>query len=77
MSKPAFHLEPEDRAALAEALGLQSDAMLRHLQVGRRRASAELAIRIEKAAKKLKLAVPRETTCDACRGCEYLKACKK
>lgn len=74
--KPNFDLEPADRVRLAESLGLTSDAMLRHLQVGRRRASADTAIKIERTARKMRLHVPRESICDACAGCEYLKAAK-
>ena len=77
MSKPTFDLTAEERQVLAADLGLKSDAMLRHFQTGRRKGSAETAIRIEKAARKRCLSVPRESICEACRGCEYLKAAKK
>ena len=65
------------RAKVAENLGLQSDAVLRHIQTGRRKASAEMAVRIEKAAKKAGVDLPRESLCETCRKCDLAKAARK
>lgn len=46
---------------------------LRHLSRGRRQASADMAARLERASKG---AIGRETLCDACRQCPYLKTCR-
>lgn len=64
---------PETRRAIA-ARAKTSDRMLQHIQVGRRQPSAMMAIRIERAAKKLGLDIRRESLCSACRGCEAVKA---
>lgn len=47
---------------------------LRHLAAGRRQASAEMAGRIEAATRG---SVGRETLSAACKGCKYLKQCRK
>ena len=62
---------------LALPNGLGSDAVLRHIQTGRRKASAEMAVRIEKAAKKAGVDVPRESLCETCRKCDLAKAARK
>lgn len=52
---------------------------LRHLVTGRRKASAEKAIAIERAAKRMRIAgIEHPTRADlseACRNCEYNKTC--
>jgi len=68
---------PAVRRKIAELLGLESDAVLRHIQMGRRRASADMAIRIERASKAAGAEVRRETLCDACRGCDLAKKARK
>jgi len=54
-------------------LAKTSDATLRNLQHGRRAASAEFAIRVEKAARRAGLDVPREGLCLACGACDLAK----
>lgn len=50
---------------------------LRHIAAGRTGASTEMAIAIERAAKRIGLDVPRESLSSACKGCEFAKACRK
>ncbi len=64
------------RKRLAE-LADTSDATLRNLQHGRRNASAEFAIRVEKGAKRMGLEVRRESVCEACGKCELARAARK
>jgi len=56
------------RAMLARAKTSRNH--LNHLISGRRRASAELAARIDRATRG---AVKRETLCEACKRCEYTR----
>lgn len=70
-------LKPPLRRKIADILGLASDAVLRHIQTGRRKASAGMAIRIEKAAKKAGVEITRESLCDDCRGCDLAKKARK
>jgi hypothetical protein len=69
-------LTVEQRQRLAP-LAKTSDATLRNLQNGRRKASAEFAIRVEKGAKRMGLTLNREEVCAACKGCELAKAARK
>lgn len=70
----------EQRKALAKVAGT-SVAHLYHLLSGHRKASAELAGRIEHAAATLRKddrtlpAVKRSDICKACAECEYAKRC--
>lgn len=59
------------------ALAKTTDGGLRHVQAGRRQASADLAIRIEKAAKRIGVELRREDLCAACGGCELARAGRK
>ena len=65
-------IDPATRKQLA-GRAKTSDRMLQHIQVGRRQPSAMMAIRIERAAKKLGLDIRRESLCSACRGCDLAK----
>lgn len=65
-------ITPETRRAIA-VRAKTSDRMLQHIQVGRRQPSAMMAIRIERAAKKLGLDIRRESLCSACRGCDLAR----
>ena len=64
-----------DLAAIAEC----SADSLRHVVRGRRGLSSQMAIRIEKAAKKMKpkLVLKREDMNAGCGGCEFARACRK
>lgn len=70
-------LTPPVRQKIADNLGLGSDAVLRHIQTGRRKASADMAVRIEKAAKKAGVDIPRESLCETCRKCDLAKVARK
>jgi hypothetical protein len=70
-------LTPEVRQKIADLLELGSDAVLRHIQTGRRKASAAMAVRIEKAAKRVGVDLPRESLCETCRKCDLAKAARK
>ena len=61
---------------LAKAVGTTA-ATLRHYASGRIKASASRAIAIEKAAARMGHDVPRGSLCEACRTCEYARACLK
>lgn len=50
-----------------------SDGGLRHAQTGRRNLSADAAIKLERAAKRIGLDLPREGLCAACGKCELAK----
>lgn len=69
-------LTPTQRARLA-ALVPTSVASLRHIQAGRRNASAEMAVAIEVAAAKIGLAIHRETLNSGCRVCAFARQCRK
>lgn len=68
-------LTPTQLKRLA-ALAKTSYDSLRHVASGRRGASAEMAIRIERAAKRMRLDVRREELNSGCRGCEFAKKCR-
>lgn len=70
-------LTPPVRRKLAGLMGLASDGLLRHIQTGRRKASAETAGRIEKAARKLGVEIQRESLCETCRKCDLAKVARK
>ena len=71
---PKF-LESATKAVIARAArrAKTSPAYLGHLAAGRRKGSAAIARRIEIATEG---AVPRESVCEACRRCEFLKAAR-
>lgn len=71
-----------EQQRLAEAAGT-SRAHLRHLNTGKRHASADLASRIERASKRLHKQsagrlplIPRTSLCAACMACEFAKLAK-
>ena len=49
---------------------------LRHVRTGRRNMSSEMAIRIERAAKRMRLDVRREDLNSGCKGCEFARKCR-
>jgi hypothetical protein len=59
------------------ALAGTSDAVVRHIQSGARQASSTMAIKIERAAKRIGLDVPRESLCAACGGCDLARKARK
>lgn len=59
------------------ALAKTSDGSLRHVQSGRRQASADMAIRVEAAARRIGLDIKRESLCAACGGCELARKARK
>lgn len=69
-------LTPKQRNALADRMKMNRDA-LRHIASGYRGASAEMAIKIERAATKMGLPIQRESLCAACGGCEFAKKARK
>lgn len=69
-------LTPDQLADLAERVD-SSLKTLQHYASGRRQPSAARAIELERAAKKMKLDLKRESMCDACRGCDLAKKARK
>lgn len=75
-------LSPDDKATLADLAGT-TKGQLYQLTGGHRNCSADLAIRLEHAAAKMRKKNPelpplaRTDLCAACRGCEYAKACTR
>ena len=65
----------EQRKRIAR-LAKTSDGFMRHVQAGRRRPSAEMAIRIEVAAGRIGVDLPRESLCAACGGCDLARAAR-
>jgi len=54
-----------------------SEAVIRHIATGRRQASSGMAIRIERAAAKIGLHIPRSDLSSACATCEYAHQCER
>jgi plasmid maintenance system antidote protein VapI len=69
-------LDPTQIKRLA-ALAQCSPGALRHVQAGRRNMSAEMAIRVERAATRMRLDLRREDMNAGCEKCEFAKACRK
>jgi DNA-binding transcriptional regulator YdaS (Cro superfamily) len=69
-------LNPKQRAQLAKLVPTSAD-VLRHIATGARQPSAAMASAIERAAKKMKLDIQRETLCAACGLCELARAARK
>ena len=70
------NLDPAQRQKLA-ALVPTSDAMLRQYAAGTRQASSSMAIRIERAAERMGLSIPRSQLAAGCATCEYARHCEK
>lgn len=64
------------RHQIADTAGIDRE-VLRHLQAGRRPIGPAVAARIEKAAKRVKLDIRRESMCEACKGCDLAKKARK
>lgn len=69
-------LSPKERAELAERSGI-TPGMLRQYANGHRTPSAERAIRIERAAKTMRLYIPRSSMAAGCATCEYAAQCER
>jgi hypothetical protein len=69
-------LSPKVRNTLADRMKMNRDA-LRHIASGHRGASAEMAIKIERAALRMGIPIQRESLCAACGGCELAKKARK
>lgn len=59
------------------ALVPTSDAMLRQYAAGTRTPSAGMAIRIERAAERMGLSIPRSQLAAGCATCEYARRCER
>lgn len=70
------NLTPEQRRSLA-TLVPTSEATLRQYGYGTRQPSAAMAIRIEKAAEKIGLSIPRSGLAAGCATCEYARFCER
>lgn len=63
---------------LAEAIGGKtSKDTLRQYALGRRQMSSAMAIKVEKAGKKINMFLPREAHAAGCSVCEFARACRK
>jgi hypothetical protein len=69
-------LTPTQLRRLA-ALTPCSEGSLRHASKGRRRLSSQMAIAVERAAKRMKLLLRREDMSTGCERCEFARACRK
>lgn len=65
-------LSSKQRMRLAKKVGT-SPGVLLHLKSGFRKASAEMASKIERAARALGWSIRRESLCEACKKCELAK----
>jgi hypothetical protein len=61
---------------LSTLSGINYD-MLRHYASGRRGAKSLTAIKIERAARRLRLDIRREDLNNGCAQCEFARACRK
>ena len=69
---------PDQQRRIAALIGRgTSYGSLRHIAAGRRGASAEMAVAIERAAARIGLSIPRESLNAGCKGCEFAKTCRK
>jgi len=71
-------LSPAQLRDLAKIAGCSAEN-LRHVISGRRGLSSQMAVRVEKAAKKLKprVLLKREDMNAGCAVCEFARACRK
>lgn len=69
-------LDPTQIRRLA-ALAKCSPGSLRHVSQGRRGVSSEMAIRLERAARRMGLDLRRETMNTGCATCEFARNCRK
>lgn len=68
-------LIPGQIKRLAALVGCNPDS-LRHVKMGRRALSAEMAIKVEKAGRRLKLNLRREDMNSGCAKCEFARKCR-
>jgi plasmid maintenance system antidote protein VapI len=69
-------LTPLQRRRLAALAGC-SEGSLRHSSAGRRGISAHMAIRLERAAKRMGIELHREDMNAGCHTCEFARQCRK
>ena len=69
-------LTPIQRRRLAALAGC-SEGSLRHASAGRRGISSHMAIRLERAAKRMGVELHREDMNVGCKTCEFAKRCRK
>jgi hypothetical protein len=69
-------LTPLQRRRLA-ALTPCSEGALRHSSAGRRGISSLMAIRLERAARRMGLDIKREDMNSGCKVCEFARICRK
>lgn len=69
-------LDTEQRDKLADLARIPRGTM-RQYASGWRTPSADAALRIRKAALRMKLIIPQSTLATACANCEYAKRCEK
>jgi len=69
-------LTPLQRRRLAALAGC-SEGALRHASAGRRGISSQMAIRLERAAKRMGLVLRREDMNAGCRSCEFARFCRR
>lgn len=69
---------PDQQRRIAALIGgTATYGSLRHIAAGRRGASAEMAVAIERAAARIGLEIRRESLNAGCKGCEFARACRK
>ena len=64
------------RKRVADLAGT-NDGTVRHIQVGRRRASADMAVRLVDAARRIGVELRQEDLCEACGGCKLAKIARR
>jgi hypothetical protein len=69
-------LTPAQRRRLA-VLARCSEGALRHSSAGRRGISSQMAIRLERAARRMSIVLLREDMNAGCKVCEFAKTCRK
>lgn len=69
-------MTPEQRVRFAK-LAKTTPGALRQIAIGKRGASALMAVNIDRAAARMGLRIPREGLNSGCAVCEYARTCSK
>lgn len=69
-------LDMKQRARLSRLAG-KTPGSMQHVVKGRRGISSELAVRLERAASKMKMEISRTDLNPTCGRCEFARACLK
>jgi hypothetical protein len=69
-------LTPLQRRRLAVLAGC-SEGSLRHSSAGRRGISSQMAIRLERAARRMGIVLRREDMNAGCHACEFARQCRR